>query len=275
MIILDGQKLANQILSNLKKYTTNANLKPHLAAILIGDNPASLKYVQMKQLSGQKIGIKTSLYQPGKNTNQNSIIDLIKQLNIDKTIDGILVQLPLPPHLDTNLIINTINPAKDVDGLTSTNLGRLFQADRHIPVSASPQAIITILEKYKIHLKGKHVVIINNTSLVGLPLTALFNNRWATVTICHQYTKHLKAITKTADILVSAVGIKHFVTADFIKKGAIVVGLGVCKDKNGKMAGDLDFKALSAKASYLTPNFGGIGPLTIACLFQNLIKLSN
>ena len=273
MTILDGQKLADTILLNLKKQIATFNKAPHLAVVLVGDNPASTKYIDMKQKAAQKIGIKTTLHHPPANTSQEMVISLIKGLNKDRSINGILVQLPLPPGFDTNTIINTIDPKKDVDGLTAKNLGALFQGDETVSVSASALAVIKLLEKYKVSFKGKHVVIINNTSLIGLPLTAIFNNRLATVTICHKHTKNLKDITKTADILVSAVGIKNFITPDLIKKDAIVVGLGVSIDKQAKMAGDLDFKALSKKASLLTPNFGGIGPMTIACLFQNLIKL--
>jgi len=273
MTILDGQKLADTILLKLKKDISTLSQAPHLAVILVGDNPASTKYIDMKQKAAQKIGIKTTLHYPSANTNQDTIIKLIEGLNKDKAINGILVQLPLPQNLDTNLIINTINSQKDVDGLTNQNLGALFQGDETVSISASALAVIKLLEEYKVNFKGKHVVIINNTPLIGLPLTALFNNRLATVTLSHKYTKNLKDITQTADILISAVGIKNFITVDMIKKDAIVVGLGVSRDKNGKMAGDLDFKALSKKASLLTPNFGGIGPMTIACLFQNLVKL--
>ena len=273
MTLLDGQKLADSMLVNLKLEIDSKNIQPYMAAILIGDDPASLKYVDMKQAAGQKVGIKTAIHHLSSDTSQDKAIDLIKSFNIDQNIHGILVQLPLPFGFETNTIINTIDPKKDIDGLTNQNLGSLFQGDETVSVSASPLAVIRLLEEYNIDFTGKHLVIINNTPLIGLPLTALFNNRLATVTVCHKHTQNLNSITQTADILISAVGIKNFVTTDMIKDGAIVVGLGVCRDESGKMAGDLDFRNLSSKVSFITPNFGGIGPMTIACLFQNLVNL--
>jgi len=177
MTILNGQKLANTILAKLKKDIKAIGSPPHLAVVLVGNNPASLKYIDMKRAMAQKIGIKTTLHHFSANTSQKTIISLIKGLNEDRSINGILVQLPLPPNFDTNAIVNTINPTKDVDGLTGKNLGALFQSDETVSISASAMAIITLLEKYKLNFEGKHVVIVNNTPLVGLPLTALFNNR--------------------------------------------------------------------------------------------------
>lgn len=270
MILLDGQKLADGILSDLKG-KVDPNNPPHLDIIMVGDNPASATYVKLKSQACQNIGIKTAIHNLPQTITSKKIIDLINTLNSSNTA-GIMVQLPLPEHLDKYLVLNSIDPSKDVDGLTATSLGLLFQGVETGFISASPLAVITLLEHHKIKFQGKHVVIINNTPLIGLPLSALFNNRQGTVTVCHKYTQDIKKITFTADILISAVGIKNFITADMIKANTIVVGLGVSKDESGKMAGDLDFKNLSTKASYLTPNFGGIGPLTVACLLQNVIN---
>lgn len=270
MILLDGQKLADSILSDLKT-KVDPNNPPHLDIVMVGNNPASLKYVELKSTACQNIGIKTTIHNLPQTVTNKKIIDLIGSLNSSNTA-GIMVQLPLPDHLDKYQVLNSIDPQKDVDGLTSTSLGLLFQGVETGFISASPLAVIALLDHYKIKYQGKHVVIVNNTPLVGLPLAALFNNRQATVTLCHKYTQDIKKITFSADILISAVGIKNFITADMIKDGTVVVGLGVCQDNYGKMAGDLDFKSLSVKASHLTPNFGGIGPMTVACLLQNVIN---
>jgi len=270
MILLDGKRLADQILTDLKAKVDPSN-PPHLDIIMVGDNLASATYVKLKSQTCQDIGIKTALHHLDINTTDSQVVDLIKKLNLTNT-SGIMVQLPLPNDLDKYQILNTIDPAKDVDGLTATSLGLLFQGVETGFISASPLAVITLLDHYKIKFKGKHVVIINNTPLIGLPLSALFNNRQATVTICHRYTQDIKEITNTADILISAVGIKNFIAADMVKDKSIVIGLGVCQDTLGKMAGDLDFKSLSAKTSHLTPNFGGIGPMTVACLLKNVIN---
>jgi len=269
MILLDGKRLADQILADLKAKVDPSN-PPQLDIIIVGDNPASLKYVDLKSQACLDIGIKTTLHPLDDTVNNSQVIDLIKKLNSSDT-SGIMVQLPLPDHLHKYQILNSIDPSKDVDGLTATSLGLLFQGVETGFISASPLAVITLLDHYKIKFQGKHVVIINNTPLIGLPLSALFNNRQATVTICHKYTQDIKKITFTADILISAVGIKNFITVDMIKTNTVVVGLGVSKDESGKMAGDLDFAHLSTLASYLTPNFGGIGPLTVACLLKNVI----
>lgn len=273
MILLDGQKLADSILSDLKT-KVDPNNPPHLDIIMVGDNPASLKYVELKSQACQNIGIKVTLHNLPETTDTKEIICLVDSLNSSSTT-GIMIQLPLPSHIDKEIVLNSIDPKKDVDGLTSTSLGLLFQADETGFISASPLAVITLLDHYKINLKGKHVVIINNTPLIGLPLSALFNNRLSTVTVCHKYTQDLKKITLTADVLISAVGIKNFVTADMIQNNTVVIGLGVSRDEFGKMAGDLDFNHLSTKASHLTPNFGGIGPMTVACLLKNVVSSHN
>jgi len=269
MILLDGKRLADQILADLKTKLDPKN-PPHLDIIIVGDNPASATYVKLKSKACQDIGIKTTLHRLGSATSTPQVIDLISKLNSSNTT-GIMVQLPLPDHLDKYLVLNTIDPKKDIDGLTNTSLGLLFQGVETGFISASPLAVITLLDHYKIKYQGKHVVIVNNTPLVGLPLAALFNNRQATVTLCHKYTQDIKKITFSADILISAVGIKNFITADMIKNNTVVIGLGVCRDESGKMAGDLDFGHLSTLASHLTPNFGGIGPMTVACLLKNVI----
>ena len=272
MTILDGKKVSTQILAQLK-HDIDSDNPPHFDIILVGDDPLSLKYTALKQKVAQKIGIKSNIHHLVDTTSQDELISLIKKLN-QSDASGIMVQLPLSKHLDKYQVLNSIDPNLDIDGLTSTNMGLIFQNNQNCLISATALAIYEILVHYQIDLKGKHIVIINNTPLIGLPLAAILNNNLATVTICHKYTQDLEKITNTADVLISAVGIPNFIKSDMVKEGAVVVGAGFFKNpQTGLVEGDLDFDNLLSKVSYITPHTGGVDPVTVACLLKNVIKV--
>lgn len=271
--ILDGKKTAQEILGGLKAIITEKNIVPHLAIVLCGNNPESLVYTSLKQKRAGEIGIKAELYSFPESISQEELAAKIKEINA--SCDGMIIQLPLPKHLDARRLINLIDPEKDVDGLTDISLGRLMNNQPGL-VPATPKGVIRLLEKYALPLEGKEVVIINRSTLVGKPLAQLFLNQNATVTICHRHTLDIKKHTLRADIVVSAVGQLKFITADMVKEGAVVIDVGTTKVEN-KIAGDVDFEAVKEKASFITPVPGGIGPMTIAMLLENLVqaKLSN
>jgi len=275
MILLDGKTNAQKILNDLKSKIAKLSAPLQLDIILVGDNPASVQYVSMKQKKAQLIGVKTNLHQLPSNSPTKEIINLIRQLNVDNNVTGILVQLPLPSSLDTTLILNTIDSSKDADGLTAANLGLLFQKNPLAIPSATPFGIIKLLETYQIDLVGKNVVIIGRSPYIGLPLTALFLQKNSTVTVCHSYTQNLKTICQSADILVSAVGRPNFITSEHIKEGCIVIDVGLSPDpQTGKLVGDVNFETVAPRCSYLTPVPGGVGPMTIASLLENTVNIS-
>ena len=266
--ILDGKKLAE----NIKKEIKKNKLKPGLATILVGDNPASQLYVNMKKKSCQQCGINFELYKFKENVTDGEVLGAIMALNKNDKIHGIIVQLPLPKYLDKTMILQAINPLKDVDGLTSLNLGDIMINNEKL-IPATPKGVITLLDHYKINVKGKDVVIVSHSTVVGKPLAMMFLNRDATVTVVHEFTKDLKQYTKNANILISAAGVPNLIKKDMVKKGAVVVDVGISKVK-GKVAGDVDFKEVKKVASYITPVPGGIGPMTIASLLQNVVIAS-
>ncbi|TFG11545.1 MAG: bifunctional 5,10-methylenetetrahydrofolate dehydrogenase/5,10-methenyltetrahydrofolate cyclohydrolase [Promethearchaeota archaeon] len=271
--LLDGKKLAEQLNLNLKedilKTTEKTGIKPKLATILVGENLASEIYINIKRRVCAEVGIESVSIKLKEDSEKNDLIKLIKQLNNDKTVHGILLQLPLPPHLReyTSYFIEKISSLKDVDGLHPLNRGKLFDYDEEY-APCTPKGIIKILEHYNIDLKGKNVVIINRSNLVGKPLIFLMLKRNATVTICHTSTINIEEITKKADVLVIAVGIPNFINKSMIKKGAIIIDVGTNR-VNGKLTGDVDFNDVYDKCNFITPNPGGIGPLTVAFLMQN------
>ncbi|MBU1088879.1 bifunctional 5,10-methylenetetrahydrofolate dehydrogenase/5,10-methenyltetrahydrofolate cyclohydrolase [Patescibacteria group bacterium] len=295
MQILDGQKLSQKILETLKtdikKKQTSAqspaggqtNIK--LDIILVGSDPASKKYVEMKQKNAKQIGIKTQVHQINptnkhvilsevEGSSEANLIKLIKKLNQDPSITAIMVQLPLPKYLNRLEILNSINPNKDADGLTATNLGLLFQQDTTAIIPATALGIIKLLKNYKISLSGKNAVIIGRSLEVGLPLLALLNAENCTCTLCHSHTKNLIQICQKADILISAVGKPNFITADYVKNNTVVIDVGTNKDpQTSKLIGDVDFKSVADKCSFITPVPGGIGPMTIAMLLSNVFKI--
>jgi len=264
MQILDGKITSQEILKELKDKIKKNNLSPILDMIMVGDNPASTKYTNMKQITGKSVGINGTIHHLPANVTESEIIELIHKLNRDKQITAIMVQLPLPDNFDEQKIINTIDPHKDADGLTALNLGLLFQKDSKALVSATPLGIITMLQKYNIDLCGKNAVIINRSPFIGLSLAALFTNANATATICHSRTKNTLELCQAADIIVAGTGKPNYLTKDFVKDGAIVIDVGM----------EVDFENVKSKCSFITPPTGGVGPMTVASLLANTVKIA-
>jgi methylenetetrahydrofolate dehydrogenase (NADP+)/methenyltetrahydrofolate cyclohydrolase len=273
MQLLDGKTTSQKLLASLKQELGYDNSHPNLDIILVGDDQASLKYCQLKQQVAESIGIGGTLHQFPSSVSIDDLISTIDDLNSNPDVTGFFIQLPLPPHFNTNLILNSIDPKKDVDGLTAANLGRLFQNDQTAIVSATPLGIIKLLAEYNIDLDGKNAVIIGRSPYIGLPLVALLEHRHATVTLCHSHTNNLAEICSRADILISAISRSKFITPKFIKNGSVVVDIGSNYDQKGKLTGDVDFDNVKTKVSFITPVPGGVGPMTIASLLFNLVTI--
>ena len=273
-IILDGKKLRDKIFENLKQRLNNMSEKPTLAVILVGENPASQIYVRNKKKTAENLGIYSIVINYPSNISEKILLDKIQELNNDNKITAILVQLPLPKHIDKFKIIDAIAPEKDVDGLTPYNSGKLFSGEEPYVYPCTPKGILLLLDEYNIELEGKHVVVIGRSNLVGKPVAQMLLNRNATVTMCHSHTKNLSDITKTADIVVSAVG-KNIIGEKMLKSNCVVVDVGIFKDVNGKICGDVDFASASKIAAYISPVPGGVGPMTIASLMLNTVELFN
>lgn len=270
--ILDGKKLRDKILAELKSKLDKIEKKPTLVVILVGNNPASRIYVENKKKTADKIGINSIIIKYPEKITEKELLDKIHELNKDDNINAILVQLPLPKHISKENIMNTIDPRKDVDGFTPYNIGKLFSGEKPFCYPCTPKGILLLLDEYNIELEGKHAVIIGRSNIVGKPLIQFLLNRNATVTICHSHTKNLSDITKTADILISAVGEK-IIEENMLKPNCIVVDVGIFKDATGKTRGDVDFENVSKIASYISPVPGGVGPMTIASLMLNTFEL--
>ena len=273
-IILDGKKLRDKIFENLKQRLNNMSEKPTLAVILVGENPASQIYVRNKKKTAENLGIYSIVINYPSNISEKILLDKIQELNNDNKITAILVQLPLPKHIDKFKIIDAIAPEKDVDGLTPYNSGKLFSGEEPYVYPCTPKGILLLLDEYNIELEGKHVVVIGRSNLVGKPVAQMLLNRNATVTMCHSHTKNLSDITKTADIVVSAVG-KNIIGEKMLKSNWVVVDVGIFKDVNGKICGDVDFASASKIAAYISPVPGGVGPMTIASLMLNTVELAD
>ena len=273
-MILDGKNLRDKILTDLKKQVDKMVKKPTLAVILVGEDPASQIYVNNKNKKAQEIGIKSIVIKYPADTEEKIILNKIEELNKDEDINAILVQLPLPKHISKSNIINAIDPKKDVDGFTPYNFGKLFSGEKPYAYPCTPKGILLLLEEYNIDLDGKKVVIVGRSNIVGKPLSIMMLNKNATVTVCHSHTKNLEQITKTADVLVSAVG-ENIIEEKMLKSGCIVVDVGIFKDSTGKTRGDVDFENASKIASYISPVPGGVGPMTIASLMLNTVELAN
>lgn len=273
-IILDGKKLRDKIFENLKQRLNNMSEKPTLAVILVGENPASQIYVRNKKKTAENLGIYSIVINYPADISENILLDKIQELNNDNKITAILVQLPLPKHIDKFKIIDAIAPEKDVDGLTPYNSGKLFSGEEPYVYPCTPKGILLLLDEYNIELAGKHVVVIGRSNLVGKPVAQMLLNRNATVTMCHSHTKNLSDITKTADIVVSAVG-KNIIGEKMLKSDCVVVDVGIFKDVNGKICGDVDFASASKIAAYISPVPGGVGPMTIASLMLNTVELAD
>lgn len=269
MNIVFGSELAKRLKDNLKEEVNSFKEKPRLAIILIGDNEASLSYIKSKEKACSYVGIDSILYHYN-DIEQDNLIKLIEELNSDNNIHGILLQLPLPKHLDERIIINTIDPNKDVDGLTDMNMGKLFTGQESF-VPCTPLGIIQILKEMKVELEGKNVCVIGRSNLVGLPLSRLLTKYNATVTLCHSKTKNLKDISSKADIVIVAIGKPKYIDNTYIKDGAYVIDVGINRVDN-HLCGDVDFDSVKDKVAAITPVPKGVGPMTVCMLMYNVIK---
>ncbi len=274
MIVLNGKELAQKIQAKIKEdveLLKKASITPGLAVILIGDDPASQVYVKKKAEACKEAGIYSVVHEMPENIKEETIINTIKLMNENQNINGILVQLPLPLHINQTKIIEAIDPKKDVDGFHPYNMGRLcLDLDSFVP--CTPLGVMKIFEEYDINVKGKNVCIVGASNIVGKPMAALLLNEFATVDICHIYTKDLKEHTKKADIIIVAVGKAGLITKDMVKDEAIVIDVGINRLENGKLTGDVDYDNVAPKCSHITPVPGGVGPMTIAMLLSNTIK---
>ena len=274
MTILNGKEVSKTIKNNLKSEVKDlietTGIVPSLSIILVGSNPASEIYVRNKIKAANYCEINANLIRKDEDIQEEELVNLVNQLNEDQSCHGIIVQLPLPKHINEQKVIDAISYKKDVDGFGIINKGRLFSGLDSIE-SATPHGIIQLLDAYDIELAGKNAVVIGRSNIVGKPMALLLLNRNATVTICHSRTKNLSEITKTADILVVAIGKPKFITADMVKKDAVVIDVGTNRVEE-KLCGDVDFEEVSKIASYISPVPGGVGPLTIASLLENTVK---
>ena len=272
--IMDGREYSKEILAQIKLKVEKLQKKPSLAVILVGNDTASQIYVNNKEKTAQELGFISKTYRLKENTSSNELKDLILNLNLDEDTDAILLQLPLPKHLVSQDFIELIDPKKDVDGFHPINCGRLLTNSNPYAISCTPKGVIKLLKKYNVQIQGANTLVIGRSNMVGKPLIHLLLEQNATVTVAHSKTKNLPQIARTADILISATGIKGLVTKDFVKSGAAVVDVGISRDENGKIKGDVDFEEVSKVASLITPVPGGIGPMTIAMLMENTLELS-
>jgi methylenetetrahydrofolate dehydrogenase (NADP+)/methenyltetrahydrofolate cyclohydrolase len=272
MVILDGKKTSSKILAEVKNRVSTMNIVPHLAVILVGENPASIIYVNNKKKAAEQVGIKSTIIKMEKDITEQYLLDEIAELNNDNTVTGILVQLPLPEHINKNNIITAISPQKDVDGFHPENVGKLVSGIEPYFYPATPQGILMLTDEYNIPLEGKHAVVIGRSNIVGKPMGQMLLKRNATVTMCHSYTNNLDEIIKTADLVVSAVG-KKIVRCKMVRKNSVVIDVGIFKDSNGKLTGDVDFDIVSPSCGFITPVPGGVGPMTIASLMYNASKV--
>ncbi|MDE7263771.1 MAG: bifunctional methylenetetrahydrofolate dehydrogenase/methenyltetrahydrofolate cyclohydrolase FolD [Anaeroplasmataceae bacterium] len=275
-VIISGKELAKskkiKLAEEVKSYATMYGRLPHLAVILVGEDPGSLSYVRGKEKACAEIGILNTTIRKPDTIHENELLDIIKNLNEDDLIDGILVQLPLPKHIHSERIIQSIRKDKDVDGFHFENVASLYLKQPGI-VSCTPKGILEILDSIHYSLEGKRAVVIGRSNIVGMPVSKLLLDRNATVTICHSRTKDLQSVTSQADVLVAAVGKAKFVTEDMVKEGAVVIDVGVNRNPlTNKLCGDVDFDSVEKKASFITKVPGGVGPMTICCLMENTIE---
>jgi methylenetetrahydrofolate dehydrogenase (NADP+)/methenyltetrahydrofolate cyclohydrolase len=275
MKILDGkalsEKIKQEVQEETKKLQSERQITPGLAVILVGNDPASAAYVGMKSKACKKAGIYSIVHEMPDTISQDSILEILSMMNKNPNIDGILVQLPLPKHIDTTVILEAIDPKKDVDGFHAYNVGRMTSGlDAFIP--ATPYGVMELLKEYNINPQGKDVCVVGASDIVGKPMGTLLLNANATVTTCHIYTKDLKSHTLKADIICVGAGVVNLIKEDMVKEGAVVIDIGINRLENGKLVGDVDFENVSPKCSYITPVPGGVGPMTIAMLLKNTIK---
>lgn len=273
MKILDGKAVSLKVKKSVKVRADELKkfgIEPTLAVVLVGEDKASQTYVRAKEKACNEYGIKSVAHRLSENTTQNELLALINVLNLDDSIHGILVQLPLPKHIDTNVVLAAIDPRKDVDGFHAVNVGKLVSGlDGFVP--CTPLGVMEILKEYGIEVAGLNAVVIGRSNIVGKPMANLLLNASATVTVTHSKTKNLKEICKNADLIVAAIGKPFFLKADMVKDGAVVVDVGINRLDDGRLVGDVDFDEVAPKCSYITPVPGGVGPMTIAMLLNNTI----
>ena len=275
MQLLDGKKLSQKIEANIadevKKLKETCGCTPGLAVVLVGQDPASAAYVNMKKKACDRAGFYSITHDMPESISQEAIEKTITMLNNDTNVDGILIQLPLPAHIDTTKLLELVTPEKDVDGFHPYNVGRLVtNLDGFVP--CTPLGVMELLAEYSIDVKGKNCVVVGASNIVGKPMASLLLNADATVEICHIFTDDLKKHTVDADVILVGVGVINLITEDMVKDGAVIIDIGVSRTKEGKLVGDVDFENVSKKSSYITPSPGGVGPMTIAMLLKNTLK---
>jgi methylenetetrahydrofolate dehydrogenase (NADP+)/methenyltetrahydrofolate cyclohydrolase len=272
--VIDGKALAQTIREGIAEevrlFEKDTGIKPGLAAVLVGDDPASAVYVKNKRIACEKAGLYPQEHRLAGSTTQHALLELIHQLNADARIHGILVQLPLPPDIDSQTILQAVSPEKDVDGFHPVNVGRLVGGDPAF-IPCTPKGVIQMIDSTGEGLTGKRAVVIGRSNIVGKPVAMLLLHRHATVTICHSRTKNLSGVVREADILVAAIGKPLFVTPEMVKEGAVVIDVGINRLADGKLVGDVDFDRVKERAGWITPVPGGVGPMTIAMLLQNTL----
>ena len=273
--IIDGKSLALKLREGIAEQVSllekTTGIKPGLAAVLVGDDPASAVYVRNKKIACEKAGLYPEEHLLPASTTQESLLALIHQLNADPKIHGILVQLPLPAHIESKAILQAVSPDKDADGFHPVNVGRLVEGDP-VFVPCTPKGVIHMIDSTGLDISGKQAVVIGRSNIVGKPVAMLLLHRHATVTICHSRTKDLPAVVREADIVIAAIGKPFFVTAEMVKEGAAVIDVGINRLDTGKLAGDVDFEPVKERAGWITPVPGGVGPMTIAMLLQNTLE---
>lgn len=272
-VIMDGKTLSEKIYEKIKNDVIKLNRKPTLAVIITKDNEAGSVYVRNKQKACEKTGINSLTIEFEPDVTENEMLSKIEELNQTPDIDAILVQLPIPAHLDTEKILNKISPDKDADGFHYANAGKMFTGQMPNSVACTPKGIIRLLDEYKINLEGINALVIGRSNIVGKPVAQLLLQRNATVTMAHSKTKNLAEYTKKADLIIVAVGKPKFLTGDMVKDGVIIIDVGISK-VNGKLSGDVDFDTVAPKSSFITPVPKGVGPMTVAMLIQNTLDLS-
>lgn len=281
--IIDGNAISKEIIQELKEeVATFSNRKPKVVFIRVGEDPASVSYVSKKQKVAAEIGIVSELKVLEESISQDALLQIIKSCNQDPSVDGILIQAPLPKHIDETTVFNTVEPGKDVDGFNVVNVGKLCQEDETGFVACTPAGIVELLERKNIDPQGKHVVVVGRSLIVGKPAGLLMLKKSplgnATVTYCHSRTKDIASITKQADILIAAIGKPHFITSEMVKEGAVIIDVGInriedsSKKSGFRLVGDVDYSAVESKTSAITPVPGGVGPMTVALLMKNTVK---
>ncbi|HEQ65268.1 MAG TPA: bifunctional 5,10-methylenetetrahydrofolate dehydrogenase/5,10-methenyltetrahydrofolate cyclohydrolase [bacterium] len=272
MVLLDGKKVSKEISNEIRLEIDNLKIKPRLDIIIVGEDYASTKYVAMKEKMAKKTGMESVIHRLSVDSTTEDLIAKVNELNNDNNVHGFMIQLPMPKQIDQQAVLDEIDYRKDVDGITVTNMGLIFQR-RSFLVPATPLGVMKLLEAYDIDVEGKNVVILGRSNIVGTPLAGLLLEANATVTICHSRTENIEGISREAEILISATGKAHLVKESWVKEGSIVIDVGIEKDpESGNLVGDVDFDAVKEKVSYITPVPGGTGPMTIASLMLNTMK---